>query len=195
MADGEWLWYGGRVCLDFVNTLRDQWKTPRETLREPDDVVGWLFGAGLLADRARTHEVAESALRSAVALRGAIDRTVLSMAGGALPTPSDLAVINEASAAVSRPALHLVLRGDQLESSSAAQVAEGVTAGLGLVAQDAIELVLSPEIRRVRICGAEHCALRFVDRSPARNRRWCSMTRCGNRTKVRLHQARSRAGG
>ncbi|WP_258564638.1 CGNR zinc finger domain-containing protein [Streptomyces himalayensis] len=36
------------------------------------------------------------------------------------------------------------------------------------------------------------CALRFLDRSPAHNRRWCSMSRCGNRTKVRLHQARAR---
>ncbi|MEU0213180.1 CGNR zinc finger domain-containing protein, partial [Streptomyces canus] len=59
-------------------------------------------------------------------------------------------------------------------------------------AQDAVDLLLSSEIRRVRVCGADECALRFVDRSPARNRRWCSMSRCGNRTKVRLHQARAR---
>ncbi|WP_443053569.1 CGNR zinc finger domain-containing protein [Streptomyces sp. NBC_00285] len=45
--------------------------------------------------------------------------------------------------------------------------------------------------RTVRVCGADRCALRFLDRSPARNRRWCSMSRCGNRTKVRLHQART----
>ncbi|MFF7311540.1 CGNR zinc finger domain-containing protein [Streptomyces sp. NPDC008137] len=44
-------------------------------------------------------------------------------------------------------------------------------------------------MRRVRVCGADECALRFADRSPARNRRWCSMPRCGNRTKTRLHQA------
>ncbi|MFJ9151685.1 CGNR zinc finger domain-containing protein [Streptomyces sp. NPDC102270] len=31
-----------------------------------------------------------------------------------------------------------------------------------------------------------------MDRSPAHNRRWCCMSRCGNRTKVRLHQARAR---
>ncbi|WP_329896756.1 CGNR zinc finger domain-containing protein [Streptomyces sp. SP17KL33] len=36
--------------------------------------------------------------------------------------------------------------------------------------------------RPVRVCGAHACALRFVDHSPARNRRWCSMSRCGNRT-------------
>ncbi|WP_374704539.1 CGNR zinc finger domain-containing protein [Streptomyces sp. NL15-2K] len=35
----------------------------------------------------------------------------------------------------------------------------------------------------------------FLDRSPTRNRRWCSMSRCGNRTKDRLHQARTRQSG
>jgi predicted RNA-binding Zn ribbon-like protein len=192
-ADDEWLWYGGRVCLDFVNTLRDRWQVPRETLREPDDVARWLCRAGLLANR--TDAVPESTLRAAVALREAIDRAVLRVADGALPVPADIAVLNEASATALRPAPHLVLSGGRLTSSSAAHVAEDATAGLGLVAQDAIELLLSPEIRRVRICGSEHCALRFVDRSPAHNRRWCSMTRCGNRTKVRLHQARSRTRG
>jgi predicted RNA-binding Zn ribbon-like protein len=194
-ADDEWLWYGGRVCLDFVNTLRDRWKTPRETLIEPDDVVSWLRRAGLLTDRAATREVPESALRSAVTLRETIDNAVLSAADGALPTPPDITVLNEASAAAPRSPLHLVLRDGQLASGSAARVAEDVAAGLGLVAQDAIELLLSPDIRRVRVCGSERCALRFVDRSPGRNRRWCSMARCGNRTKVRLHQARSRARG
>ncbi|MEV5349296.1 CGNR zinc finger domain-containing protein [Streptomyces achromogenes] len=195
-ADDEWLWYGGRVCLDFVNTLRDRWKVPRETLLEPDDVARWLQGAGLLpTNRARTRKVPESALRSAVALREAIDRAVLGAAGGAPPALADITVINEASTAAPRPPLQLVLRNGELALSDAAQTAQDVSAGLGLVAQDAIELLLSPETRRVRICGAEHCALRFVDRSPAHNRRWCSMTRCGNRTKVRLHQARSRARG
>ncbi|MDT0545728.1 MULTISPECIES: CGNR zinc finger domain-containing protein [Streptomyces] len=191
-TDDEWLWYGGRVCLDFVNTLRDRWLAlPRETLREPADLVRWLRGVDLLADGA--HGASESALRSAVALREAIDRAVLCAVDGELPTPADITVINQASAAAPRPVPHLSVKDGQLESSRAPHAAEDAAGGLGLVAQDAIELLLSPELRRVRICGSERCALRFVDRSPAHNRRWCSMTRCGNRTKVRLHQARSRA--
>ncbi|MFG2467021.1 CGNR zinc finger domain-containing protein [Streptomyces canus] len=66
---------------------------------------------------------------------------------------------------------------------------------MALIAQDAVDLLLSAEIRRVRVCGADRCALRFLDRSPARNRRWCAMSRCVNRTKVRLHQARVRQSG
>ncbi|MFI9081446.1 CGNR zinc finger domain-containing protein [Streptomyces sioyaensis] len=36
------------------------------------------------------------------------------------------------------------------------------------------------------------CGLRFLNRSPAHTRRWRSMSRCGNRAKVRLHQERAR---
>ncbi|WP_210570725.1 CGNR zinc finger domain-containing protein [Streptomyces sp. GESEQ-4] len=43
--------------------------------------------------------------------------------------------------------------------------------------------------------GADRCATRFLDRSPAGNRHWCSMSRCGNRTRVRLHQTRARQSG
>lgn len=192
-ADDEWLWIGGRVCLDFVNTLRDRWQpAPRETLRRAEDVPRWLREAGLLdggADRAD-----ESVLRSALTLREAIDRAVLRVTDGGLPAPGDIELINEASAATPRPALRLLPAEDGLRPSSAAHAAGDAAGGLGLVARDAIELLLSPEIRRVRVCGSERCALRFVDRSPARNRRWCPMARCGNRTKVRLHQARSREG-
>ncbi|MFD9389878.1 CGNR zinc finger domain-containing protein [Streptomyces sp. NPDC060000] len=35
----------------------------------------------------------------------------------------------------------------------------------------------SAGIRRVRVCGAGHCALRFLGHSPAHNRRWCSTPR------------------
>lgn len=194
-ANDEWLWHGGQVCLDFVNTLRDRWKTPRETLQEPDDVARWLSDAGLLSARTSpTGEPVDAQLRrQAVALREAIDRAVLNAADNTLPTPADVSVINQASAATHRPAPRLVLTNDRLESSSSTPTAQDVPAALGLVAQDAIGFLCSPAVQRVRICGSDYCALRFVDRSPARNRRWCSMTRCGNRTKARLHQARTRA--
>jgi predicted RNA-binding Zn ribbon-like protein len=84
---------------------------------------------------------------------------------------------------------------DQLEPAGATPLTADPALALALIAQDVIDLLLSAEIRRVRVCGADRCALRFLDRSPAHNRRWCSMARCGNRAKVRLHQARTRQSG
>ncbi|MGR6919043.1 CGNR zinc finger domain-containing protein [[Actinomadura] parvosata] len=187
-ADDEWIRDGGRVCLDFVNTLRDRWAVPRETLQEPDDLLRWLRGAGLV-----THDAdpAAAALAPARSLREAIDRAVLSVAGGGLPGAADVRTINEAVRAAPRPLLQLLVRDGRLEAASAPGLADDVAAGLGLVARDAAELLLSPEVRRVRVCGSDRCGLRFVDRSQAGRRRWCSMSRCGNRTKVRRHQRRA----
>jgi len=41
------------------------------------------------------------------------------------------------------------------------------------------------------LCGADNCALIYLDTSRPGNRRWCSMERCGNRAKVRGHRSRS----
>jgi predicted RNA-binding Zn ribbon-like protein len=194
-TDDRWIWDGGRVCLDFANTLRSRWRTtPVETLREPDDLTGWLREALLLAPG--TIEPATAAvLMSARRLRESIDRAVLAVADGRLPTSGDVTLLNRSAAAAPRPALHLVITGDRLEPAGPTPLAADPALALALIAQDAVDLLLSAEIRRVRVCGADRCALRFLDRSPARNRRWCSMARCGNRTKVRLHQARARQNG
>ncbi|MFD0474814.1 CGNR zinc finger domain-containing protein [Nonomuraea thailandensis] len=130
-------------------------------------------------------------MRPARLLREAIDRAVLSAAEGRLPALADVDTINEAVTAAPRPLLQLVIADGRL-APRAERLAGDVAAGLGLVARDAAELLLSPEVGRVRVCGSDRCGLRFVDRSQAGRRRWCSMSRCGNRTKVKRHQERVR---
>ncbi|MFI5680183.1 CGNR zinc finger domain-containing protein [Streptomyces cellulosae] len=175
--------------------VRSRWRaTPEETLREPHDLMGWLREARLLAP-GTTAPATAAVLISARRLREAVDRAVLAVADGRLPTAGDVTLLNRSAAAAPRPALQLVIAEDHLEPAGTTTLAADPTLALALIAQDAVDLLLSAEIRRVRVCGADRCAPRFLDRSPAHNRRWCSMSRCGNRTKVRLHQARTRQGG
>ncbi|MER7690452.1 ABATE domain-containing protein [Streptomyces sp. NPDC097610] len=191
-TDSDWTWDGGRVSLDFVNTLRHRWRTaPGETLREPEDLVRWLQAAALLSPGAPESATA-AVLASGRRLREAIDRAVLTVADGRLPTSDDVTLLNRSAATVPRPALQLAVVDERLEPVGTAGLTDDPDISLALIAQDAVDLLLSAEIRRVRVCGADRCALRFLDRSPAHNRRWCSMSRCGNRTKVRLHQERAR---
>ncbi|MFF4055505.1 CGNR zinc finger domain-containing protein [Streptomyces sp. NPDC001668] len=191
-TDDMWIWDGGRVCLDFANTLRNRWRTtPEETLRSPGDLTVWLQRAGLLAPGIQDPGTA-AVLASGRRLRESVDRAVLAVADNGLPLPGDITVLNRSAAEAPRPAVQIAVTDGRLEPAGTANTATDASAALALIALDAVDLLLSPEIRRVRVCGADHCALRFVDRSPARNRRWCSMSRCGNRTKVRLHQARAR---
>ncbi|MFC4502564.1 MULTISPECIES: CGNR zinc finger domain-containing protein [Streptomyces] len=191
-TDDMWIWDGGRACLDFTNTLRDRWRpTPEETLRNSGDLVRWLREAGLLAPD--TSKPADTAvLTSGRRLRETVDRAILAVADGRLPSSGDITLLNQSAAEAPRPAPQIAITDGYLGAAGTTSLATDPTAALALVAQDAIELLLSAEIRRVRVCGSDTCALRFLDRSPAHNRRWCSMSRCGNRTKVRLHQARTR---
>lgn len=43
---------------------------------------------------------------------------------------------------------------------------------------------------RLKACEAEDCQWAYYDRSPAGRRRWCSMSVCGARAKMRTYRAR-----
>ena len=76
--------------------------------------------------------------------------------------------------------------------------ADPVAATLSLVARDAVDLVTSPAIERVRECADPTCGALFVDNSRPGKRRWCSMGACGNRAKkstIRSKAAQSREQG
>lgn len=63
------------------------------------------------------------------------------------------------------------------------EAGEPVAATLALIAQDAIDLVASPAITRVRDCANPACHAMFLDSSRPGTRRWCSMSTCGNQAK------------
>ena len=52
----------------------------------------------------------------------------------------------------------------------------------------------SRRLARVRRCANDKCRWVFLDDSKSANRRWCSMSACGNRAKAHRHYARRRQG-
>jgi hypothetical protein len=54
----------------------------------------------------------------------------------------------------------------------------------------AAELLTGGSRDHVRLCPGDACGWLFLD--PRGRRRWCSMSTCGNRAKVRAHAARTR---
>jgi predicted RNA-binding Zn ribbon-like protein len=172
---GDWVWDGGRLSIDLLNTVRDRVTGARETLHTPDDLAQWLREADLDAG-----DVDEDALEAARRLRTAIDALAF-----AAPSADDVAVVNAMAAQAPRAPL-LAVDGDRVVAVPPDPSAAGA---LGRVALDAIDLLTGEEL--LRVCAADDCGVRFADRSPARNRQWCSMRRCGNRTKARRHYART----
>jgi predicted RNA-binding Zn ribbon-like protein len=67
---------------------------------------------------------------------------------------------------------------------------QGVHSVLSSVARDAIDVLGGPRGARLKRCEGSRCSLLFVDTSRAGRRRWCSMERCGNRSKVAAHRRR-----
>jgi predicted RNA-binding Zn ribbon-like protein len=173
---GDWVWDGGRLSIDLFNTVRDRVASPRETLLTAADLAVWLSEAHLPHG-----EVGAEDLNAARRLRAAID----ALSQGDAGVPAAVAVVN-AMAAEAPAGPRLALDGGDLV---AVPPEPSVAAALGRIALDAIDLLTGDE--RVRVCAADDCGIRFADRSPAQNRQWCSMSRCGNRSKARRHYTRT----
>lgn len=173
----EWIFDGGRPCVDLVNTLRDRHLGGRELLVDPAALAEYLSLAGLLAHSLPT---TGADLELARELREAIDRLTRG-----ITNQSDVRLVNNAASAAPVPQLKIENGVPHQRPRSSARPA---TAALAELAVDAIDLVASRS--EVRVCASDNCGLRFVDTSPKRNRQWCSMARCGNRAKARAHYAR-----
>jgi predicted RNA-binding Zn ribbon-like protein len=53
----------------------------------------------------------------------------------------------------------------------------------------------SDERARLRTCGLASCGSIFLTPAGRRERRWCSMARCGNRAKVSAYRDRAKDAG
>jgi predicted RNA-binding Zn ribbon-like protein len=175
----------GRISLSFAGTLGDRGSVPFERLRQPADLSAWLVSAGL---ESSPIAVTPAALRRAIRLREAIARVAGSVHVGEVPSAEDVATINAAARNVASVAL------DPLTLRAVSASRDQVGAALGAIARDAIELLAHKEEReRLRTCALDSCGSLFLTPAGRRERRWCSMARCGNRAKVAAFRTRAEA--
>lgn len=171
----------GRPSLDFVATLAERMGRSYDRWRAPADLLRWQQEAGYpLPGRATERELA-----AARSLREAIYGIVTAAMGGRKPKPADIALLNDwAVKPVAAP---------QLTSGGSAiawTTADAFSATLALIARDAIDLVTGPDLAKLRECAEHSCSVLFVDHSRPGKRRWCSMSRCGNRMKKAVFRQR-----
>jgi predicted RNA-binding Zn ribbon-like protein len=67
------------------------------------------------------------------------------------------------------------------------------TSELGYVMAQFHLLAATQQLDRMKMCAADECEWIFFDQSKPANRRWCSSTRCGNRSKTRSYRERVKA--
>jgi predicted RNA-binding Zn ribbon-like protein len=169
----------GHMTLDFLATLGGRPGNRIERLVAPGDLSRWIGEAGIAAAPPASQEM----LDDARALREAIRRLLDCAREGSHPDAADLVLVNEwARSPVPAPQI-----GPDFARVSVG--ADPVTGALAHVARESVEFVTGPELARLRSCAG--CALLFIDRSRPGTRRWCSMERCGNRSKTaRYRQSR-----
>ena len=194
------LFVANQLCLDFINTRFVLNGQPVDLLATFSDLITWLVQVDLV-----TGEEAEQierqwgrqaqgtqTLEQARAFRATLREMVERIAAGR-PVPQDaVEAINEMLRyRIGYPQLTRrsgkFERGYQAESREANQL-------LGLLAEAASDLLCRCDFSLIKKCQNPACVLFFYDTTKNHARHWCSMSLCGNRSKVAAHYRRHRSG-
>jgi predicted RNA-binding Zn ribbon-like protein len=176
----------GRLCLDFLRTLRARSTDAIEGLSSVAEFVRWTREAGLPIEITREDLNAKD-LDAAKLLREAIYVAIRTrMAGRAIP--ANVRTSLNTWAARQAPVPQILPDGKRISSHAT----DPFSCILAMIARDAIELLGSMQLERVRECADAECTSLFLDTSRPGNRRWCSVMPCANRNKVRAYRERQR---
>jgi predicted RNA-binding Zn ribbon-like protein len=171
---------GGCNAIDLPATLQARLSSsPRELLNTPDDVARWLVSAGMASSKPRT---TANDLATARVLREAI----YLLAGKPSRTKAEAAreTLNRIAADTAA--------APQLQTNGTMRLEGDAGALLVTLAREAVQLFGSDVAKLIRQCESRSCTLYFVDTSRRGDRRWCSMSACGNKAKVSEFRRRKR---
>jgi predicted RNA-binding Zn ribbon-like protein len=196
----NWKLVGGRLCLDFINTVGGRVSSRtilHDKLVDYNDLLEWGRFAGIanqsesrnLARLAATHRRdAEATHVRAVLLREALYGIFKSAAEGRRPRRADLDTLSR-ELRVARARERLTHTGGAFawawEDGDAA-----LDRVLWPVSLSAADVLTSADLSRLRQCSGQECGWMFLDTSRNRSRHWCDMKDCGNRAKVKRFRTR-----
>ena len=198
----QFVFDAGALALDLLNTWRFNADQSLDLLQSPEDVVTWLAAVGL-PDGAYSPELSSHPpnrrilLDEALWLRRDILLIVQSLVAGELPPPYTVDTINRilTESATSFRLDSLIIppeaeQEEEMEDHLVLNAHEHVSSVLGVlqpIALSAARIVTEANPTRIRQCASRNCMYWFLDTSKSGRRRWCSMSRCGNRAKVAKH--------
>ncbi len=170
IRDG-FLFRGGHVALDLTATLAGRRGTAaREMLGTVKDLTRWLKAAGM-----ETSDVSADNLSAARDLRETVHRLAMARLDGRPLDERDRERLNSLAREGAAP---------ELTAGGEARWRGGPRSLLSSVAAEAVWVLGNDRAGRLRECQGEDCGLLFYDTSRAGERRWCSMTACGNKAKA-----------
>jgi predicted RNA-binding Zn ribbon-like protein len=129
----------------------------------------------------------QSELTDVLALRETLRDVCQAHAG--VEVPADTLVVLEAQLAAASLTLEVSADGGALVRPVAGL--GGVQALTSQLAADIARAAAAGTWPRLKACAADSCRWVYYDRSPAGRSRWCTMSICGARNKMRKYRARS----
>jgi predicted RNA-binding Zn ribbon-like protein len=181
---------GGRLCLDFVNTIHDRYAAEAEDyIRQPERFSAWCVRAGAL--HSGEHIAAPEApaaravlMRKARALRHHLHEMLTARIDG-VPLPADAVQCLDQWLHLAWTSQSLGIEG-QLRWRDDAYDA---WLPLKRIALDALDLIGNPSASQLRRCAnTTSCGWLFLDTSKNRRRRWCAMETCGTAVKMKRYR-------
>lgn len=202
MADAPvpaFIFVGGRLWLDFVNTDDARLGVRLDTIDAFDKYVEWLEAAELI-DAARASALrrraldqpsgATAALVEARRIRAAL-RALLERGRGTTGQAARDAAVAEINRVLGRAVG--TRRVDAVEDRYVRTFVPvgDVFGGLVIpIVESAVDSLVRGEFDRIRTCADRRCPRHFADDTKSHTRRWCDMRTCGNRAKAQRRRRR-----
>jgi predicted RNA-binding Zn ribbon-like protein len=184
---------GGRLCLEFVNTIHDRYAPEAEDyVGEPERFIEWSLRAGALRQdegvAAPDDEARRAALMGEVrTLRAHLHGVLAARVDGVPPADEAVRCLDEW--------VHRAWAGQALGPDGRMHWREETRdelLPLKRIALDALDLISSHSISRLRRChNTNSCGWLFLDVSRNGRRRWCAMETCGTLVKMRRYRGRA----
>jgi predicted RNA-binding Zn ribbon-like protein len=181
---------GGRLCLDFVNTIHDRYAVEADDyISQPERFIEWCVLAG--AFRSGEHIAAPEGagqrtalMRKARTLRHHLYALLTSRIDG-VPPPADAVQCLDQW-------LHRAWASQSLEFDGQMHWrddAHNASLPLKRIALDALDLTSDPPVTQLRRCAnTSSCGWLFLDTSKNQRRRWCAMETCGTAVKMKRYR-------
>jgi predicted RNA-binding Zn ribbon-like protein len=195
------LFRGGELALDLVNTEAMKRGKRCDLLTTPQDVVSWWQVASqhhlqwkydVQGERGNDAVIHDAALLNTLkSLRAALRGIFGALADGVSPHQENIAVLNEAL----QTGRWFVDLTAERELQTFYRTTEGANSPIVLAcALSALHLIREGDRKRLHRCESDRCILFFYDTTRSATRRWCSVG-CMDRARSlqRYHQARQEA--
>ena len=188
---------GGRLCIDFANTIHDRFAPEVEDyISTPERYLEWAKRVGAIAPDDTIDILPLAAERQPLmmeihALRDAV-YTLLLASADCVPLPPDALVILNAWLRSARQSQTFSASG-LLEFSAEP---DDLYAPLKRIALDLVETITEERARKLKLrqCANRHsCGWLFADTSKNGRRRWCAMETCGTISKMATRRDKNRS--